>query len=216
MNYYHMTSLNNLDSISKKGLIPQSGANSKLIGDDKIKTFFSEGFAGAIALYVDFQIVYDKIRTGQVRLTDEGIMQKIMKSKSFSDYLGEGVYLRFDGTNIKNERNFENGCTGMTILPEDLTVCVLQRKDDHSIVFSRFEIIKYMMAAVQPEQIQYYGATYDGSPNFEKATSRIQEKVRMYYENHQTEIREYDTEAYRFAFYGLGNFVKEFYDPKDK
>lgn len=68
MNYYHMTSLNNLDSISKNGLIPQSGANSKLIGDDKIKTFFSEGFEGAIALYVDFQIVYDKIRTGQVHI----------------------------------------------------------------------------------------------------------------------------------------------------
>lgn len=58
MNYYHMTSLNNLHSISKKGLIPQSGDNSKLIGDEKIKTFFSEGFEGAIALYVDFQIVY--------------------------------------------------------------------------------------------------------------------------------------------------------------
>ncbi len=36
-----------------------------------------------------------------------------------------------------------------------------------------------MMAAVQPEQIQYYGAKYDGSPDFEKATNRIQEKVRM-------------------------------------
>lgn len=143
MNYYHMTSLNNLDSISKKGLIPQSGANSKLIGDDKIKTFFSEGFEGAIALYVDFQIVYDKIRAGQVKLTDEGIMQKITKSKSLSDYLGEGVYLRFDGTNIKNERNFENGCTDMTIPPEDLTVCVLQRKNDHSIMFSRFVSIVY-------------------------------------------------------------------------
>lgn len=30
--------INNLDSISKKGLIPRSGANSKLIGDDKIRT----------------------------------------------------------------------------------------------------------------------------------------------------------------------------------
>lgn len=37
-----------------------------------------------------------------------------------------------------------------------------------------------------------------------------QEKVRMYYENHQTEIREYDTEAYQFVLYGLGDFVKEF------
>ncbi len=111
MNYYHMTSLNNLRSISKKGLIPQSGVNSKLIGDEKIKTFFSEGFEGAIALYVDFQIVYDKVIAGQVKLSDESITQKIMESKSLSDYLGEGVYLRFDGTNIKNERNFENGCT---------------------------------------------------------------------------------------------------------
>lgn len=40
MNYYHMTSLSNLRSISKKGLIPQSGVNSKLIGDERIKTFF--------------------------------------------------------------------------------------------------------------------------------------------------------------------------------
>ncbi len=58
--------------------------------------------------------------------------------------------------------------TIMTIPPKDLLVCVLQRKDDHSIVFSRFEIIKYMMATVQPEQIQYYGVKYDGSPDFER------------------------------------------------
>ncbi len=210
MNYYHMTSLNNLHSISKKGLIPQSGANSKLIGDEKIKIFFSEGFEGAIALYVDFQIVYDKIRAGQDNLTDESITQKIMKSKSLSDYLGEGVYLRFDGTNIKNERNFENGCTDMIIPPENLSVCILRRQDSNSVIFSRFEIIKYMMSKIQPEQIRYYGAEYEGSPNFDDATARIQEKVRMYYENHQAEIREYDTEAYKFALYGLGDFVKEF------
>ena len=210
MNYYHMTSLNNLHSISKKGLIPQSGANSKLIGDKKIKTFFSEGFEGAIALYVDFQIVYDKIRAGQDNLTDESITQKIMKSKSLSDYLGEGVYLRFDGTNIKNERNFENGCTDMIIPPENLSVCILRRKDDNSVIFSRFEIIKYMMSKIQPEQIRYYGAEYEGSPSFDDATARIQEKVRMYYENHQATIREYDTEAYKFVLYGLDDFVKEF------
>ncbi len=210
MNYYHMTSLNNLHSISKAGLIPQSGANSKLIGDEKIKTFFSEGFEGAIALYVDFQIVYDNVKTGQVKLKDESITQKIMKSKSLSDYLGEGVYLQFDGTNIANERNFENGCTDKTIPPEDLTVCVLQRKNNHSIIFSRFEIIKYMMATVQPEQIRYYGAKYDGAPDCKKATNRIQEKVRIYYENHQAEIREYDTEAYQFVFYSLDDFIKEF------
>lgn len=210
MDYYHMTSLENLNSISKMGLIPQSGANSRLIGDEKVKTFFSEGFEGAIALYVDFQIVYDKVKAGQVKIADESITRKIMKSKSLSDYLGEGVYLRFDGTNIKNERNFENGCTDMTIPPKDLTVCVLQKKRDNSVVFSRFEIIKYMMAAVRPEQIRYYGANYDGSPDFEKATNRIREKVRAYYENHQAEIMKYDTGAYRLTFYELGDSVKEF------
>ena len=214
MYYYHMTSLNNLRSICDKGLMPQSGVNSKLIGDEKIKVFFSEGFEGAIALFVDFQLVYDKIRTGQMEITDESTMKKIMDSKSLSDYLGEGVYLRFDGTNIKNERNFENGCTDMIIPPKDLTVCVLRKKNDRSDVFSRFEVIKYMMATVQPEQIEYYGACYEGAPDFKEATKRIQEKVKNYYLQHQTEIGEYDSQEYILDFCVLSDFVNEFINQK--
>ena len=205
-----MTSLDNLRSISKQGLIPQSGVNSKLIGDEKIKVFFSEGFEGAIALFVDFQIVYDKVQEGQMTITDESVIKKIMDSKSLSDYLGEGVYLRFDGTNIKNERNFENGCTDMIIPPKDLMVCVLKKKNDRSIVFSRFEIIKYMMATVRPEQIEYYGACYEGAPDFKEATKRIQEKVKRYYLQHQAEIAEYDNREYRLDFCLLSDFVNEF------
>lgn len=59
MYYYHMTSIDNLKSISEKGLIPKNESNSRLIGDEKVKVFFSEGFEGTIALFVDFQIVYD-------------------------------------------------------------------------------------------------------------------------------------------------------------
>ena len=210
MYYYHMTSLSNLRSICDNGLIPQSGVNSKLIGDEKVKVFFSEGFEGAIALFVDFQLVYDKVKTGQMAITDESTMKKIMDSKSLSDYLGEGVYLRFDGTNIKNERNFENGCTDMVIPPKDLTVCVLRKKNDCSIVFSRFEIIKYMMATVQPEQIEYYGACYEGAPDFKEATKHIQEKVKNYYLQHQTEIGEYDSQEYILDYFVLSDFVNEF------
>ena len=54
MKAYHFTSVNNLESISKKGLVPGNGDNSKLIDDQKEKVFFSEGFEGVIALYVDF------------------------------------------------------------------------------------------------------------------------------------------------------------------
>ena len=42
MNFYHMTSLDRLNSISKFDLIPQNENNCKLINDEKNKVFFSE------------------------------------------------------------------------------------------------------------------------------------------------------------------------------
>lgn len=196
--YYHMTSIDSLRSISKYGLLPQNGANAKLIGDEKSRVFFSEGFEGAIALFVDFQMVYDKLKTGQMKVTDKDIENRLLQSEGLSDYLGEGVYLRFDGTEIKNERNFENGCTEQIILPENLNVCILREADSDSIIYSRFAIIKHMMAWVEPEQIQYYGSDYENSPNFDEATNRIQSKVRHYYAEHQREIERYKTLHYTF------------------
>lgn len=210
MYYYHMTALNNLPSIAVQGLIPQNGNNGKLIGEEKIKVFFSEGFEGAVALYVDFDIVFDKIKKAQMKITDEFVLQKLLKSKNLSDFLGEGVYLRFDGTGIRNERNFENGCTDIIIPPEKIEVCILRNENDNSIIFSRFRIIKYMMAKIQPDQIKYYGAIYKGSPNFTEATDRIQEKVKRYYRDHQTEISEYVNCGYILASINLKDFVNKY------
>ncbi len=210
MYYYHMTALNNLPSIAVQGLIPQNGNNGKLIEEEKIKVFFSEGFEGAVALYVDFDIVFDKIKKAQMKITDEFVLQKLLKSKNLSDFLGEGVYLRFDGTGIRNERNFENGCTDIIIPPEKIEVCILRNENDNSIIFSRFRIIKYMMAKIQPEQIKYYGAIYKGSPNFTEATDRIQEKVKRYYRDHQTEISEYVNCGYILASINLKDFVNKY------
>lgn len=100
--------------------------------------FSSEGFAGAIALFVDFNIVYDEIKNG-----------------------------------IENERNFENGCTSKIILPDILDVCILKNSIDNTIVYSRFEIIKYMRANTNYKDIKYYGVKYDGSPSFNVATNKI-------------------------------------------
>ena len=210
MYYYHMTALNNLPSIAVQGLIPQNGNNGKLIEEEKIKVFFSEGFEGAVALYVDFDIVFDKIKKAQMKITDEFVLQKLLKSKNLSDFLGEGVYLRFDGTGIRNERNFENGCTDIIIPPEKIEVCILRNENDNSIIFSRFRIIKYMMAKIHPEQIKYYGAIYKGSPNFTEATDRIQEKVKRYYRDHQTEISEYVNCGYILASINLKDFVNKY------
>ena len=205
-----MTALNNLPSIAVQGLIPQNGNNGKLIGEEKVKVFFSEGFEGAVALYVDFDVVFDRIRYAQMKITDEFVRKKLLKSKSLSEFLGEGVYLRFDGTGIRNERNFENGCTDIIIPPEKIEVCILRNENDNSIIFSRFRIIKYMMAKIQPEQIKYYGAIYKGSPNFTEATDRIQEKVKRYYRDHQTEISEYVNCGYILASINLKDFVNKY------
>lgn len=210
MYYYHMTSLHNLYSINEKGLIPKSGINSKLIGDKKVKVYFSEGFEGVIALFVDFQMVYDGIREGQMNATEECLREKILKSKSLSDYLGEGVYLCFDGTEIENERNFENGCIDKIISPQELSVCILRKKRDNSIIFSRFEIVKYMMAKIRPENIEYYGVNYEGSPSFTEATNRIQEKVKKYYEKHKTEICKYENQEYILDVIGINDFVHKY------
>lgn len=207
MDYYHMTALSNLSSISAHGLIPQNGENGRLIGENKTKVFFSEGFEGAIALFVDFDIVFNKIKTGQTKLTDRDLEQRVLKSKDLLDYLGEGVYLRFDGARIENERNFENGCTDSVILPECLSVCVLQSEDNGAESFSRWDIIRYMMSKTLPEQIQYYGVSYTDSPNFADATARIQEKVKRYYQNHQTEIGSYHGRNDRLCFVPLKSFL---------
>lgn len=39
--------------------------------------------------------------------------------------------------------------------------------------------MKYMMAKVQPEQIKYYGAIYEGSLNFIEATEWIQKSEKV-------------------------------------
>lgn len=210
MYYYHMTALDNLHSIAVQGLIPKNENNGKLIGEEKVKVFFSEGFEGSVALFVDFDIVFDRIKKGQIEVADKFVKKQLLKSKCLSDYLGEGVYLRFDGTGIKNERNFENGCTDMTISPQKLNVCILRKDGDNSIIFSRFEIIKYMMSKICPEQIKYYGANYEGSPTFTEATNRIQEKVRKYYRYHQAELSKYNNCHYTFDCITLEDFNDKF------
>ena len=210
MNYYHMTSLDRLNSISKKGLIPNNENNSKLINDSKEKVFFSEGFQGAIALFVDFNIVYENIKKQKTNIANKEIEKEVLETKNLIEYLKEGVYLQFDGTDIENERNFENGCTSEIILPKKLNVCILKNKHTGDIIYSRFEIIKYMMSKVLPEEIQYYGKEYKDSPNFDNATARIQEKVKRYYLLHKNEIEKYRNEQYILEYVPIDKFINHY------
>lgn len=210
MKCYHMTSLDRLKSINKLGLIPGNGDNCKLVNDDKYKVFFSEGFEGAIALFVDFYIVYNKIKNNELSITDTNIYSKIINSNNLEEFLGNGVYLVFEMNGIVNERNFENGCTSTTIEPKKLSVLILRNYDDNTVMYSRFNIINYMMANIEPNDIKYYGKKYPNSPSFEEATIRIQNKVKDYYDKHNKIIQEYKNRKYELIEIPLDVFVKNY------
>ena len=209
MKCYHMTSIERLKSISNLGLLPRNENNSKLVKDDKVKVFFSEGFGGAIALFVDFNIVYNNLKSGKERIDDTNIISKINLSENIEDYLGDGVYLVFDMGNIENQRNFENGCTDETISPNKLKVLIL-KKNDKVISYSRFEIIKYMMGKINPKDINYYGKKYPNSPDFDVATKKIQEKVINYYKHNKNEIEKYKDKEYCLFEMDLNEFNKKY------
>lgn len=210
MKYYHMTSLDRLSSIEDIGLVPRNEDNSKLVDDDKVKVFFSEGFEGCIVLFVDFSIVYENIRNRKVKLDNKKLEEKILNSKDLAEYLKEGVYLEFEDTSIVNERNFENGCTSKIIDPKILNVCIIKDSIDNSIIYSRFEIIKYMMSRVLVNDIKYYGANYKDSPDTVIATKRIQEKVNKYYNNHKNEFEKYKDDRFVLEYMPLSIFIKKF------
>lgn len=209
MKCYHMTKLENLKSISQLGLIPKNGKNSKLINDNKVKVFFSEGFEGAIALYVDFNIVYNQIKAKEIILDDERLMNEIVLSQNLENYLGEGVYLSFNMNGIVNERNFENGCTNKTISSDSLCVLLLENKKNKKISHSRFDIVHYMMNTISPKQIKYHGKTYPNCPSFEEATKKIQKKVENYYKDNKSVIEKYDSSNYQLLEIPLADFLNK-------
>lgn len=210
MKCYHMTSIDRLKSIGKHGLTPHNEENSKLVNDNKIKVFFSEGFEGTIALFVDFDKVYNEIKNGETILDNVELNNKILSSKSLEEYLRPGVYLSFDKQDIYNERNFENGCTDNIIIPEMLNVLLLKDSTNNIYIYSRFEIIKYMMSKTKVQNIKYYGVKYPGSPNFDVATERIQNKINKFYNENKEKIEKYNNDDYKLIEIPLNMFIKEY------
>ena len=138
---------------------------------------------------------------------DDDLKGKILLSKDLEDYLGDGVYLSFDMNGIKNERNFENGCTSQPIASDIINVLLLEDITNGNITYSRFDIIHYMMSTISPEQITYYGEKYPDSPPFDAATKRIQDKVKKYYEENKEIIDVYRSGSYKLKELSLNEFL---------
>ncbi len=209
--YYHMAPLSKVRSISNLGLTPQNGDNSKA----SEKVCFSEGMTGAVALYTNLQKQYDQVKSGNVEKSSIDKVKSIQASNSLEEYLGgDGVYFIFDGTNIENEKNFMDGCTSQTILPQDLQVCLLKNNDTNKISYSRYDIIKYMMGKVPSETINYSGKDVD-SENVSKLTSEIQADVSDYYKKHEKEINSFKYGNYTMESVSVKEFCENYLSNKE-
>lgn len=212
---YHMTSLDRVRSISVSGLTPKNGDNSKTINDEKVKVFYSEGMTGAVALYADLQKHYDDIKAGIVGKAPADRIEAVNASESLEEYLGgDGVYFLFDGTDVENEKNFMDGCTDQTILPENLQVCLLKNNETNTVSYSRYDIIKYMMSKVPAESIHYSGKDVAES-DVDGATARIQENVKKFYEKNKSEINTYRAGDYTLEDMPLKEFCTKYLGRED-
>lgn len=202
--YYHMASLDKVRSISNMGLMPNEEDN-KFTNDIENKVSFSEGMTGVVAKYANCQKHYDLIKSGVVGGIKPDVAQEINTTDNMQEYLGDGVFIIFDGENVENEKNFMDGVTDSSIDSENLQVCILRNNETGEVTYSRFNIVHYMMAKVPVETINYTGI--DASEDkAEKKLEAIRQDVSNYVKNHEEEIN-----TYKYGNYTLENIpVKSF------
>jgi len=224
MKCFRSTSINTIERVYTEGIVPSCGRNSRLIGDNRKKVFFSEGFHGTIALLIDFNIVYNKIKKNRMQLSDNELYSKVINSENIREYLGEGVYLSFDSENVLNENNEVDGFTSEKINSDLLEVAMIVNTNDGTFSYSRFDVVHFMMAQINPDDIKYSGIKwpnielYEGhNKKPEKEKIRInQSKIRQYYEENQELINRFKTNQYRLVYIPLNKFINEIYISEEK
>ncbi len=224
MKCFRSTSINTIEKVFTEGIVPSCGRNSRLIGDNRKKVFFSEGFHGTIALLIDFNIVYNKIKKNQMQLSDEELYSKVINSKNIREYLGEGVYLTFESENVVNENNEVDGFTSKKINPNLLEVAMIVNIDDSTFSYSRFDVVHFMMAQTNYEDIRYSGIKWPNTLLHERHNKKSEEekirinqsKIRQYYEENEELINKFRMNQYKLIYIPLNVFVNEIYVNKVK
>lgn len=194
---FHFTKLKNLYSIRNTGLQPKLDKNSKSVGDVKPKISFSIGKIGAVGLFLEFYRVYSDYKNGN-RVPDSSkpgeleMYEEIMKSKSLESFLGDGVYLLFDGSEIENEGGntgkggIYDASTTTAIESNKLRIGLIRNNDTKKVSYSMYDYIHYLMAEISQEEIA-------------QMPDKIQDSMELYFKEHSDEISKFKT----------GNFSKK-------
>lgn len=154
-----------------------------------------------------------------MELSDNGIYSKVVNSENIREYLGEGVYLTFDSENVVNENNEVDGFTSKKINPDLLEVAMIVNINDGTFSYSRFDVVHFMMAHINPDDIKYSGIKWPNIELYKKHNKKSEEekirinqyKIRQYYEENKKLINRLRTNQYRLVYIPLNKFVNEIY-----
>lgn len=192
--YYHHTKLQNIPKILETGLVGKIGEASKFGKETIPRVYFSEGIEGVLAISEVFQDRFDSLMREQGKIE--------WRNRNVEEYLGESVYLCFDGKNIKNENPnkenaFRNGCTSQNIAPQELKICILRNKDTNAILWHRDDIIKYMLANYPID-------------NFQNGDKYQKQEIIDYYHLRQNELSQTDWQNFQLEIVDLRKFYEQF------
>jgi len=200
---FHFTYLNRAFSIKENGLIARNEDNSKVVKDTFAKVSFSDGRYAAAVLMANFYRVYTDIKTGKrdKSITDANLEKRIVESKNFEEFLGEGMYLIFDGTNIENTGGnrghinpFDAG-TKENIESNKLNVCMLRNKQTGELTYSKFDVAQYLMMNLTQD-------------DYSKIPNQLINDIEYYKENHIEEMNRFKNFEYSLEFMTLDDFCQ--------
>lgn len=198
---FHFTYLNRAFSIREKGLVSRLEENSRVVKDSSLKISFSDGRYAAAGLMANFYKVYTDIKTGKrdKSKTDPNLARKVMKSKSFEEVLGNGMYLIFDGTDIENTGGnnghinpFDAG-TRESIKPEQLKVCMLRDEQTGELSYSKYDFALYLMMNLTAD-------------DYSKMSNNRIEDIEFYKKEHAEEMKKFEESKYSIVYMTMDEF----------
>ena len=173
--YYHFTSFNNLPSIMKCGLVPQTGFRCYSIQDNSYGVFLSKGIDKAIQMFAFMLSYYNKV-TG---IEGDKVIQECLKEieeenkknpyfqnilninecnytinrintiracGSFDRYLGENMcYLSIEGITPNEESHPSNCRYDGRILPDKIKLVGLRNINTNECTYNLYSVLSYFM-----------------------------------------------------------------------
>ena len=151
----------------------------------------------------NFYRVYTDIKTGKrdKDKTDSNLEKRVIASENFEDFLGDGMYLVFDGTDIENTGgnkghiNPFDAATRESIESNKLKVCMLRNEQTGEISYSKFDFAQYLMMNLTQD-------------DYSKMPDGLISDIEYYKENHADKMNRFKNSDYSLEFMTLDEFCQ--------